>query len=179
MQAFNAHRFAPAALGEDFVFGACAPGWHSAATHDAALDDWISFMRADDVERVCCLLPGRQLDAAGANLDRYRAAFGAENVCHAPSPDHDLLDVDLVTGTVLPFLVESRDAGQRVVVHGLAGLGRTGQVLAAWLVHNRDYGPDRAVATVREMGRDPADGVDAGSAAMDDLRTLLAAVRTD
>jgi len=176
MRTVNAHRFAPAAPDEKYVYGACAPGWHSAASHGAALTDWITVLHENRVSRVCCLLPGRQLDESGANLDRYQSAFGAENVLHAPVPDHHLLPASLLTEEILPFLADAREAEEKVVVHCLAGIGRTGQVLAAWLVYNRDYGPEQAIETVQEMGRDPMDAVEVGDADMEELYELLGAV---
>lgn len=176
MGTVNAHRFGPAAPDEEYIFGACAPGWHSAASHDAALTDWITTLHEHGVARVCCLLPGRQLDETGANLDRYQSAFGEENVLHAPVPDHYLLPESLLTEEILPFLADAREAEEKVVVHCLAGIGRTGQVLAGWLVYNRDYGPDQAIETVQEMGRDPMDAVEAGNADSEDLYDLFGAV---
>lgn len=172
----NAHRFAPAVPDETYVYGACTPGWHSAASHDAALEDWIGFMQREGIERVCCLLPGRQLDRSGANLDCYADAFGEERVLHAPVPDHHLLPAELLTEEILPFLADARTAQEPVVVHCLAGIGRTGQVLAAWLVYNRDYGPERAIETVRDNGRDPTDAVNADNADIEELHELLGAV---
>ncbi|WP_276272270.1 protein-tyrosine phosphatase family protein [Haloarcula litorea] len=176
MRPANAHRFAPAAPDESTVFGACAPGWHAAADHAVALDDWLAAMRRERVERVCCLLPGRQLDATDANLDRYADALGESNVLHAPVPDHHLLPEPLLHDEILPFLAAADAAEERTVVHCLAGIGRTGQVLAAWLVYSRDYGPDRAVETVREQGRDPLDAVRAGNATREELDDLLVSV---
>lgn len=169
----NAHRFAPAAPDEDLVYGACCPGWHSVAAHGDALDDWVGFMRRRDVERVCCLLPGRQLDGSESNLVRYRKVFGAENVLHAPTPDHQLVDRSLLADHVVPFLQDAVDDDERVVVHCLAGIGRTGQVLAAWLAYDRGYSPERAVATVKETGRLPNDAVRAGNATEQELHDLL------
>jgi hypothetical protein len=167
----TAHRFAPAAPDENLVYGACSPGWHSLASHDDALADWIGFMNGRGVERVCCLLPGCR---SGGNLDRYSRAFGDDAVLHAPSPDHRLVDETLLADAVLPFLDAAAATGERVVVHGLAGIGRTGQVLAAWLAHDRDYGPERALETVQEMGRHPDDPVRAGNATETELRELVA-----
>jgi len=172
----NAHRFAPAAADETYVYGACTPGWHSAASREAARDDWISFMRAEGIERVLCLLTGCQLDRKGALLSAYRDAFGETNVRHVPVRDHHVVPEATLVDEILPFLVAARNDEAAVVVHCLAGLGRTGQVLAAWLVYSRDYSPDRAIETVREQGREPMDAVTAGNAEEADVRDLLSAV---
>lgn len=172
----DAHRFAPASPDEDVVYGACCPGWHSAGSHEAAIDQWIASMQESGIERVCCLLTGRQLDAHDANIGRYEAAFGADHVLHAPVTDHRLADLSTLEDDVLPFLTAADEADEPVVVHCLAGIGRTGQVLAAWLVYNRDYGPERAIETVTENGRDPADAVRMGNATEDELHALLGAV---
>ncbi|MDG5775027.1 protein phosphatase [Haloarculaceae archaeon H-GB2-1] len=159
----DAHRFAPAAPGESTVFGACAPGWHTAASNEDALDDWLGFVQSRGVERVCCLLPGEALERGEGNAGRYVATFGEENVCHEPIPDQSLVS-EATLQRILGFLEDSDAADQRVVVHALAGLGRTGQVLAAWLVHGRGYDPSTALETVSEMGRVPlaaADGPEA------------------
>lgn len=176
MSTVNAHRFAPAAPDGAYVYGSCTPGWHSAAAHEQALSDWIAFMQRAGIERVVCLLPGRQLAESGANLDRYADAFGESNVLHAPVPDHHLLPEWLLTGEILPFLARAREDEDPVVVHCLAGIGRTGQVLAAWLVYSRDYGPERAISTVQHHGRDPTDAVRTGNATEGELLELLTAV---
>lgn len=172
----HAHRLAPAAPEEEHVFGACAPGWHSAADHATAVDDWIATMRDRGIERVCCLLSGQHLDSSEANVGRYRRVFGAEQVRHAPVADNHLVGEDALRETILPFLADSRDADAPVVVHGLAGIGRTGQVLAAWLVAHRGYEPREAVATVRETGRDPREAVQRGNATLGELRATLRSV---
>lgn len=172
----DAHRFAPAAPEDDIVYGACCPGWHSAASHETAIEQWISFMQDSGIERVCCLMTGRQLDEHGANISQYEDAFGAENVCHAPVPDHHLADLGTLRSEILPFLDAAVADEAPVVVHCLAGIGRTGHVLAAWLVHGRGYDPLDAVETVREMGRDPSEPVERGNASRQDLLDLLGLV---
>jgi protein-tyrosine phosphatase len=175
----DAYRFAPAAPDERCVFGACAPGWHTAATSDEALDDWLAFMQSRDIEAVCCLLPGETLERGETNTARYVETFGREHVCHAPIPDRRLASERLLSETALPFLDGAVAADRRVVVHGLAGLDRTGQVLAAWLVYGRSYEPTAALETVFEMGRTPL-GTPQGEAAAEqreaDLLDLLATV---
>ena len=172
----NAHRLAPAAPDEDHVYGACSPGWHSAADRAAALADWIDVVRSADIERVCCLLPGDQ-SVAGCDIDGYADAFGSDDVLHAPIPDGRLASPALLKQEVLPFLDEAVEADERVVVHCLDGIGRTGQVLAAWLAHDRGYDPERAIETVEEMGRQPRDPVREGNATEQELYDLLTVVR--
>lgn len=169
----DGHRFGPAEPRENYIYGSCAPGWHSACDHETAIDAWIQFVQSQGIERVCCLLAGQQLDTHDANIGRYREAFGHDQVCHAPIPDSRLVDRETLEETVLPFLAESVATASPVVVHGLTGVGRTGQVLAAWLVAARDYDPEPAIETVREMGRDPYAIVDREFATEEELFGLL------
>jgi len=171
----HAHRFGPAGPWESHVYGACSPGWHTDATRSAAIRDWIAVVREHDVTRVCSLLPARD-DSGASYMARFRDAFGAERVLHAPIPDGRLPAVGALTDTVLPFLAASRDADERVVVTGLAGLGRTGVVLAAWLVAKRDFRPGEAISTVLGAGRDPRAVVERGDVTLADLHALLTAV---
>lgn len=170
----DAHRFAPAAPEEEYVYGASCPGWHTTTAHDDAIDDWISFMRDQGIERVCCLLSGDQLAGTEANTDHYREAFGPERVRHVPIADHHLADEELLADRILPFLHDAVAADEPVVVHCLAGIGRTGHVLAAWLVDGRGYDVVDAIETVKEMGRSPAEAVSSGNARHGELYELLA-----
>jgi hypothetical protein len=172
-----AHRFAPAAPDEDVVFGACSPGWHSAAEQSTALDDWIERLSEAGVERVCSLLARTDGGECDGCLARYREACGADSVGHAPLRDRELADARRLRAEILPFLDDAAAADERVVVHGLTGLGRTGQVLAAWLVHDRGYSPERAVETVETMGRLPDVPVRAGNATKEQLYERLDALR--
>lgn len=169
----EAHRFGPAAPREEYVYGSCSPGWHSAGDRETVLEEWIQFVQSQGIERVCCLLAGRQLDEQDATVGRYREAFGDEQVCHAPIPDYQLASREKLAGTILPFLEESVSRDERVVVHCLSGVGRTGQVLSAWLVAAHGYSPQRAVESVKEMGRDPTEAVDHGNATEEELFDLL------
>jgi len=165
----DAYRFAPAAPDEEYVHGAAAPGWHSAADQAVAVSAWIEFMRDRGIRRVCCLLPGADADGCGYNLEEYTAAFGEDNVVHAPLLDRQLGDSTVLEETILPFLEESVRRDEPVVVQGLSGLGRTGQVLAAWLVYGRGYQPDRAVETVEAMGRYPGEPIEFDRTTEEDL----------
>lgn len=172
----NAYRFAPAAPDEEFVYGAASPGWHTAADHETAVTAWIDFMRARGIQRVCCLLPGSNNGGCGFNLDRYSAAFGERNVVHAPLIDRRMADRHVLEEKILPFLEESVRQQRPVVVHGLSGLGRTGQVLAAWLVFDSGYDPEGALDTVEEMGRFPRDGIEVKSTDEDPIVSHLGTI---
>jgi hypothetical protein len=119
-------------------------------------------------------LPGTTAEATESGLDRYREAF--EHVRHAPLASRRLADPERLRTDVLPFLSAAVSADERVVVHGLSGLGHTGQALAAWLVRHHGYGPHEAVETVGEMGRDPVETVAYGPETREDLLDVLRTV---
>lgn len=173
----DAHRFGPVNADAEFVYGACAPGWHSAADHSTCVRQWIADMQSAGIERVCCVMAAEATEANSDHLGAYRETFGDDNVLHAPIPNNRLATRESLQSSILPFLEESKDREKPVVVHGLSGLARTGQVLAAWLVYDRGYHPETAVEAVREAGRDPSDAIRAGSATSEELYELLASVR--
>lgn len=175
----DAHRFSPVVPEVETIYGACCPGWHSAGSQREAIDQWISFMSDAGIERVCCLLTGRQLDGEDANIGRYREAFGEDKVLHEPIPDNRLAQPEQLTDRIVPFLEESARADEPVVVHCLTGIGRTGQVLAAWLVAQGEYDPRPAIRKVKQTGRDPTEVVRDGVATEDELLELLRAVAED
>ena len=106
-------------------------------------------------------------------LEEYRRSFGAPNVCSVGVPDYHLSEPTLLQEVVLPFLVESDERDAPVIVHCSGGSGRTGHVLAAWLVHRRGLSIDQALAAVVAMGRNPREAVGCGNATDDQLRQLL------
>lgn len=173
----DAHRFAPAAPHERHVFGACSPGWHSAADHRTSVEQWVACMQDEGMDRVCCLLSLPPGEREESSLGLYREVFGSENVRYVPLADRRLVDSGRLGGEIVPFLSDSVEADERVVVHCLSGLGRTGQVLAAWLVAGHGYRPHEAVDTVKEMGRDPAIVVDYGDATRHELLEVLSEFR--
>jgi protein-tyrosine phosphatase len=167
-------RFASAAAEETLVYGACEPGFgHSGGS----VKEWIEYMQRQSIERVLCLLEYSQLRDHDNLIDQYRDEFGPEKVKHVPVPDHRLMRADRLSDEILPFLTESADEEEPVVVHCKAGIGRTGQTLAAWLVHHHGYEPDEAVATVTVRYRRPDEVVETGYAREEDLIELLESVK--
>ena len=142
--------------------------------------EWIHFMKREGIKRVCCLLTPEQLGYFEEDLlDIYRREFGGDNLCWAPVDDFHLTERSTLLGKILPFLVASSGKGAPVVVHCAGGMGRTGHVLAAWLVHARGYGVKQALEEVQARDRNPFEAVQKGTATMQQLYELLRACRRD
>ncbi len=127
--------------------------------------------------RVCCLLESQLSLYASDLLEAYQTAFGEEKVCWAPIMDFQLVEENLLTGTILPFLGDSVHREEKVVVHCSAGSGRTGHVLAAWMVYGRGMTNEEAIGTVKAMGRNPHEATMGDPTREAKLESLLDASR--
>jgi protein-tyrosine phosphatase len=93
--------------------------------------------------------------------------------------DLHLIDLAALEHTILPFLQESDRNNVPVVVHCSGGSGRTGHVLAAWLVRERLMSLNEAIAHLRKTMRDPYEAVITGNATEQQLITLITGRRED
>mgnify|MGYP002776995554 CR=1 FL=1 len=148
------YKFAAASAQELIVFGAARPG-----DRDEQVRQWLDFMQARGIQRVCCLLAEAELRRYGDLLSVYAQTFGVGQVCWAPIPDFHLVSPALLRQQILPFLCQADQAQAKAVVHCAGGVGRTGQVLAAWLVAGRGFSRSTAIAAVRQQGRNPYEAV--------------------
>lgn len=162
------YNFAPAAPDESIVFGACRPTHPDKAPPEDTVEDWTTFMDDQGIERVCCLLDSQHLEEYEDLLGTYEEHFGVENVCHAPVSDFTVVNEDVFHGTILPFLKTAVERSESVVVHCSAGSGRTGHVLALWLVCGRGYELETAIEAIEDSKRNPFE-----AANYTDLRALV------
>jgi protein-tyrosine phosphatase len=165
------HNFGPASQNEVIIFGAQRPGYPSGYVPPSEVDEWAAFMKSHGIQRVCCLLAGTQLGYYPSGLLKtYRKAFGKQHACHAPVEDYHLAPLETLTGTIFPFLVESARMNYKVVVHCSGGSGRTGHVLAAWLVYARNLPAEEAFQMVRDVpgvDRDPYESLGMNASLVD------------
>lgn len=144
------YKFAAASKQESIVFGAARPGYR----HEQ-VGEWLEFMQVQHIQRVCGLIPESQLRRYDNLLEIYRQAFGVEQICWAPIADFCLVDREILIDQILPFLAAADRNNEKVLVHCSGGIGRTGHILAAWLVAGRGFSPAAAIAAVRRTGRNP------------------------
>jgi protein-tyrosine phosphatase len=148
------YQFASASENELIVFGSARPGYRS-----PQVTEWIEFMQHQDIQRVCCLLPKSQLTRYTNLLDVYRQVFGLEQICWAPIEDFHFASPEVLTQQILPFLAAAKQNHEKVVIHCSGGVGRTGHVLAAWLVAGRGFSHKAAIAAVKQTGKNPYEAV--------------------
>lgn len=148
------YKFTAASEHERIVFGSVRPGYTN-----AQVELWLEFMRAEGIQRVCCLLSETQLNCYSNLRGVYHNIFGLDRVCWAPIEDFHLATPELLVQQILPFLTLADRTNERVVVHCSAGIGRTGHILAAWLVAGRGFSGAEAIAAVRQTGRNPYEAV--------------------
>ena len=116
-------------------------------------------MQSQKIKHICCLLPASQLIRYGNLLETYEQTFGVAQICWAPIKDFHLVKQEVLLSQILPFLMAADQSQEKVVVHCFGGIGRTGQILAAWLVAGRDFSPQSAIEAVKRTGRNPYEAV--------------------
>jgi protein-tyrosine phosphatase len=147
-------KLAAAAPSEQIIFGAVRPGYT-----DRQVTAWLDFMQKQGIQRVCCLLSTPQLQRYADLIGTYQQHFGVDQVCWSPIADFSLVDRPTLLHQILPFLAIADQQQQKVVVHCSGGVGRTGHILAAWLVAKYNMSNKMAIATVHQTGRNPNEAI--------------------
>ena len=82
-------------------------------------------------------------------LSKANLAEFAMQYLHEPVPDFSAPTMEQIT-RVLAFIQEAESRGDGVLVHCMGGIGRTGTVLACYLV-SQGSTPDQAIAEIRRL----------------------------
>lgn len=145
------YKFAPAARHESIVFGAARPKYSQ-----KSIEQWIECMREKEIEKVCCLLTSEQLKHYPIDLLKtYSQKFTQECVLWQPVKDFQLPSSRILIEGIIPFLIAADKQDRKAVVHCSGGVGRTGIVLASWLVSQRGYSNQEAIYAVKQNKRNP------------------------
>jgi protein-tyrosine phosphatase len=149
------YKFAPAARPELIIFGAERPKYTK-----KSIAQWIKFMQQQEISRVCCLLESKQLARYPLDLlETYRQEFAAKYVLWQPIKDFQLPPPKILIEGIIPFLISAAEKQQKTVVHCSGGVGRTGIVLASWLVSSRGYTNQQAISAVKQHQRNPQEAI--------------------
>jgi len=148
------YKFAPASANEPIVFGSARSGYSN-----EQVKNWIDFMQNQNIKRVCCLLPESQLKCYTNLLEVYQKTFGINNVCWTPIEDFHIVKPEIFINQILPFLAAANQNHEKVVIHCSGGIGRTGHILAAWLVAGRGFSKKAAIAAVKQTGKNPYEAI--------------------
>jgi hypothetical protein len=172
--------FGPSSREDEFLYGAQRSGFPGKFVQRQVVDEWTAFMKKQGIRRVVCLLSEEELEyyptLEGGLLGVYAGVFGPDNVLWAPTADRRLCSGEAIKH-ICYFLRTGMLNGQKSVVHCSAGLGRTGQVLAAWLVYHYSISERKAIRMVEELNRSPKEAVFYGTATEADLLNMLAVAR--
>lgn len=158
---------------DGLVYSSSRPGYPSQNVDCAAVESWVTGVRRSGIQRVCCLLTERELGYYRLDLlSCYRRAFGTPRVLQAPIQDCCLAPRQVVRD-IMRFLDRAAAFSEKTVVHCAAGLGRTGQILAAWLVHHDGLDPQNALRELEARGYAPREAIACGNASREELADLL------
>lgn len=162
---------------ETLVFGTSRPGYPNDQIGPDIVGAWLEKVQARGVGRIVCLLGPEQLDYyAPALIDQYRARLGVGEILHEPVEDYRLISSEGLQ-RVIRFICDGVHAGRPTVVHCSAGHGRTGHVLAGWLVCDRGLDPEPAIQVVATQGFNAEEAVRPGGPTFEELIDLLASCR--
>lgn len=143
----NNYNFAQASPLDQTVYGASRPGYGLTSNiQDIDVNTWIEAMSNAGITRVIVLLDDRQMAYYENNLlTQYKSKF--IKVDWIPIADFGLPTLQDLR-LILKALAAAQDAGDKVVVHCSAGMGRTGLSLAAWLVCRHGIPAAQAVKSI-------------------------------
>ena len=144
--------FGPASTRDSIVYTCERPGMSSSTNADgsgepgsipeSSVGEWVEFMKENNVKRVLTLLDPNEIELYERPLESIYKKHGF-TFAHVPMGEPDAVD------RVLTALEEASAANERIIAHCTHGMGRSGRVSAAWLVHK--YGLSAEDATKEVM----------------------------
>jgi hypothetical protein len=165
---------------DEFVYGAQRPGFPGKFVQRQVVENWLDFIKKQGISRIICLLSEDELSyyrlIAGGLLGIYADNFGADNVLWAPTSDRHLCSSSALK-QICYFMRSGMLSGAKTVVHCSSGQGRTGLVLAAWLIYNYSISERKALRLVEELNRSPREAVFYGNATEAELLNVLSVAR--
>jgi protein tyrosine phosphatase (PTP) superfamily phosphohydrolase (DUF442 family) len=148
------HNFGPASSRDETVFtcqrpgGDAGPGRLETAN---VLPEWIDFIKNQNgVTHVIILMGDDELQEAyhqGESLIQAYQNAGMTSVHHVPMTSPGAHD------KIMAILAIVERLGERVTCHCTHGMGRSGRVAAAWLVHRYHLSPQQATIEVLDTAR--------------------------
>lgn len=149
------YNFATADRHESIIYGAARPQYKK-----IEVEQWVKFMQGQEIARVCCLLQRDRLNHYQVDLLKtYHENFSEEDVLWQPLQDFQIPPSQVLIDSIIPFLISADEQGKKTVVHCAGGIGRTGIVLAAWLVSRRGFSNQDAISAVKQNKRNPHEAV--------------------
>ena len=144
--------FGPASSRDSIVYTCERPGMSHATNADgsgelgsipeASVKQWVEFMKENKVKRVLTLLDPNEIELYERPLESIYKKHGFA-FAHVPMGEPGAVD------RVTAALEEASLANERIIAHCTHGMGRSGRVSAAWLVHR--YGLSAEEATKEAM----------------------------
>jgi protein-tyrosine phosphatase len=149
------YKFATCDRNELIIYGAARPKYAQ-----KAVEKWIEFMQKQEIKRVCCLFQINQLNCYQVDLLKtYHQKFGEKCILWQPFQDFKIPRSQILIDKIIPFLIFADEQQKKTVVHCSGGIGRTGIVLATWLVSRRGLSNQDAIFAVKQNKRNPDEAV--------------------
>lgn len=144
------YNFAPASTRDEVLYGAARPGASQQLCYRpdlklpaSVITEWAYWAKGEGFERVITLLSPSELDTyQGSVVDVLSHQFSGHY-------SNIVMDRPGALQQVLAAVRTAQEAGDKILVACWAGAGRTGQVLAAWLVQQYGLTPEEAAEEVK------------------------------